>query len=86
MLRCSLICRDIKNGLLKVSAQVIRLIYSFFKIYIVALHERNLKKKNYQLNIGGTDERDLQDAIEKSKADYESSQQKEEFVFGKALF
>jgi len=29
-------------------------------------HERNLKKKNYKLNIGGTDERDLEEAIKNS--------------------
>lgn len=50
----------------------------------MALHERNLKKKNYQLNIDGTDERDLQAAIEKSKKEYENSQ-KDDFEFGKLI-
>jgi len=30
------------------------------------MNERNLKKKNYKLNIGGTDERDLEEAIQNS--------------------
>jgi ataxin-3 len=30
------------------------------------MHERNLKKKNFKLNIGGTDERDLEEAMENS--------------------
>ncbi len=30
------------------------------------MNEKNLKKKNYKLNIGGTDERDMEEAIQNS--------------------
>lgn len=32
----------------------------------LAIHQENIKKKNYSLNIGGTDERDLEEAIQNS--------------------
>lgn len=35
-----------------------------------------MKSKNYKLNIGGTDERDLEEAIKNSLQDYESKQPK----------
>lgn len=34
-----------------------------------------MKSKNYKLNIGGTDERDLEEAIKNSLKDYASSNQ-----------
>ena len=34
--------------------------------YTLEMNKRNLKKKNYKLNIGGTDERDLEEAIQNS--------------------
>lgn len=34
-----------------------------------SVHQRRLKKKNYKLNIGGSDERDYEEAIKRSLGD-----------------
>jgi hypothetical protein len=36
-----------------------------------------MKKKNYKLNIGGTDERDLEEAMQRSLQDYQGGNQGE---------
>ena len=34
------------------------------------MHQKNIKKKDYKLNVNGTDERDLEMALENSKKDF----------------
>lgn len=38
----------------------------FTKQQVRAVHEKRMKKKNYKLNIGGSDERDYEEAIKRS--------------------
>ena len=38
------------------------------------MHQKNLLNKNFKLNIGGTDERDLEEAIKNSLKDMENTQ------------
>ena len=56
----------IKDGLLKNNVKVFQRIVFIPSITFKEMNERNLKKKNYKLNIGGTDERDLEEAIQNS--------------------
>lgn len=39
----------------------------------IAIHQKNLLNKNFKLNIGGTDERDLEQAIENSLKEMEKT-------------
>jgi len=47
-----------------------------------ALHQKNIKKKDYKLNVNGTDERDLELALEASKKDFGGALDEDYFGFG----
>ena len=49
-------------------------LYIYIYIYVLALHKKNMSNKNFKLNIGGTDERDLEEAIQNSIKDQQKAQ------------
>ena len=74
--RCLIILLQIKDGYQKnfVRVSLKNLFGSKEIILHVELHNKNLKKKNYKLNIDGTDQRDLDQAIENSLHDFTTQQ------------